>query len=171
MAGRGPIPKPAAKKIDKRSRVPAPKPKLEILAPVVAPPPDDLPADEAPLWGEIVAELDNRGGMASAFRCTDTMLVRCLVEAVSVHSEASADVRDRGILVDGRYGEAPNASLRVQRDSASTILRLCSELGLTPAGRTRLGLELIIGASLLSVIQERVASKVIGAVVKKRLPR
>jgi P27 family predicted phage terminase small subunit len=161
MAGRGPVPKPKAKLIDQRSRVPALVSKIELIAPVVAPPPADLPSDLAPLWAEVVGELDTRGGMASAYRPTDRMLVRCLVEAVDVHTKACADVRDRGILVFGRYGDAPNPSLRVQRDASATILRLCAELGLTPAARTRLGLEMITGASLLAALRQDLEAKLV----------
>lgn len=173
MAGRGPIPKAQARKVDKRSRLPALRPKLDVITPVVAPAPPDLPAELTPLWESIVAELDSRGGMASALRATDCILVRCLVEAVDVHRQASADVHDRGLSIEGRYGETANPSLRAQRDSSATILRLAGELGLGPAARVRLGLQMVIGASLLDSIQNDIGMHVIAAIKKKqkRKPR
>lgn len=166
MGRRGPIPKSKSRKVEKRSRVPALRPKIDLVAPPVAPPPADLPPELAPLWTEIVAELDGRGSMASAFRTTDETLIRCLVEAVSVHRMASADVHDRGLSIEGRFCEAPNPSLRAQRDSAATILRVSAELGLSPAARCRLGLEMIVGASLLDGLQQGVAMQVVASIKK-----
>ena len=136
------------------------------MAPPVALPPADLPADLAQLWTGVVAELESRGSMASAFRTTDTTLVRCLCEAVSVHRTASADLHDRGLSIEGRFCETANPSLRAQRDSAATILRVSAELGLSPASRCRLGLEMLVGATLLEGLQQSVAAQVVAAVKK-----
>ena len=167
MAGRGPIPKSRDRRVDTRRRLPELTPKLEILAPVVAPAPTDLPPDLAALWTEIVAELDTRGGMPSALRATDSLLVRCLIEAVDAHRQASEVVRGKGIVVQGRFAPIPNPCLHVQRDSAATILRLCAELGLSPAARTRLGLMTVLTGSLLESMQLGVGAAVVEAIAKK----
>jgi P27 family predicted phage terminase small subunit len=167
MAGRGPIGKQPARKIDQRRRLPALRPKLEALPLVLVPAPADLPAEVVPLWTLIVDELDTRGGMPSALRGTDSLLIRCLVEACEVHRQASEVVRDTGIVVKGRFGPMPNPCLHVQRDSAATILRLCAELGLSPAARTRLGLMTVLAGSLLESMHRDMAAVVVEAIARK----
>ena len=170
MSGRGPVPKAKERKVYQRSRLPALRPKLDALPPVLAPAPAGLPVELVPLWEQIVDELDSRGGMASALRATDSLLISCLLEAVSVHRLASADVHARGLSIEGRFGETSNPSLRAQRDAAATILRLCGELGLSPAVRTRLGLMTIVGVSLLDTIARDVGISVVAAIEKARKP-
>ena len=161
MAGRGPIPKDPARRQDKRaSRLPAPAPKIAELAPTLPPAPDDLPADLAPLWDGILAELDSRGNVAAAFRPVDTVLVRCFVDAVHVHRLATEDIAAQGITVAGRWGPTANPSLKLQREAATTLLRVSAELGLSPAARTRLGLMQVAGASMVLGLRERLEAKI-----------
>jgi len=132
-------------------------PKLQGIGPAgPLPPPADLAPEQVPLWEMIAAELDVRGSMPSAGRPVDSLLVRVLLDAWHAHSLAAADVRAHGVLVEGRFGLTVNPALRVQRDAAATILRLSSELGLSPASRTRLGLMQIAGQSMLVTIAQRV---------------
>ena len=159
MAGRGPIPKDPKKRIDKHgSRRPAPTEKA-VPGPALPVPPDDLPTGLVPVWAAIMAELDSRGGMPAAFHATDVMLVRVLVDAVYVHDLARADVLAQGITVPGRWGPTTNPSLKTQKEAGATILRVATELGLSPAARTRLGLLELVGASMVADLKDRLIAK------------
>jgi P27 family predicted phage terminase small subunit len=155
------MPKPGAKRAERRrSRAPAPVPKVDTVAPALPSAPPDLPAELVPLWELVVSELDSRGSMPAALREVDVLLLGLLFEAIQTHRLASLDVRERGLEVAGRYGPMSNPSLKVQRDAAATILRLVAELGLSPAARTRLGLQSLIGVSLLSALRHEVEKAV-----------
>jgi len=81
-------------------------------------------------------------------------------EAAYVHAQASANIHEFGILVKGRDGSpVANPLLKVQKDAAATMLRYAESLGLTPAGRIRLGLMEVVGQSLLGTLQLRLDGK------------
>ena len=98
--------------------------------------------------------------MPAAFRETDVMLVRVLVDAVHVHDLARADVLAQGITVPGRWGPTTNPALKTQKEAGATILRVTAELGLSPASRTRLGLMKLAGVSLLYTLRESLTREV-----------
>lgn len=85
--------------------------------------------------------------------------IRAYCEAVYLHAEASANIHEFGILVKGPSGPMANPLIRVQKDASATMLRLAETLGLTPAGRIRLGLMEITGMSLLSSLNESLDGK------------
>ena len=81
-----------------------------------------------------------------------------------VHGLAREDIAANGITTEGRWGPMPNPALRTQRDSGATILRVATELGLTPAARTRLGLLQLAGVSILQSMRADLDAKVAASV-------
>ena len=59
----------------------------------------------------------------------------------------------------GRWGPTTNPSLKTQKEAGATILRVATELGLSPAARTRLGLLELVGASMVADLKDRLIAK------------
>ena len=57
-----------------------------------------------------------------------------------------------------------NPMLRVQEDAADTIVRVASELGMTPTARVRLGVRMLEGVAVLDTIQRRLSAQLDGEV-------
>lgn len=112
-------------------------------------PPASLPDVMHPTWRAIVADL----GGSNHMRDTYLPAVTAYCEAVYLHAEASANIHEYGVLVKGPNGPMANPLIRVQKDAAATMLRYAESLGLTPAGRIRLGLMEVTGMSLLGSLQ------------------
>lgn len=119
------------------------------------PPPANLPEAVHPVWRAIIDDL----GGANHMRESYLPAVTSYCEAVWLHAEASANIHEYGILVKGERGPMPNPLIRVQKDAAATMLRYAESLGLTPAGRIRLGLMEITGMSLLGSLQQALDGK------------
>lgn len=113
------------------------------------PPPETLPAAVHDVWRAIVADL----GGANHMRTTYLPALTAYCQAVYVHAQASASIIEFGVLVKGERGPMANPMIRVQKDAAATMLRYAESLGLTPAGRIRIGLMEIAGTSLLAGLQ------------------
>ena len=113
------------------------------------PPPETLPEIVHPVWRAIVEDLGGSNHMRESY--LPALTSYC--EAVWLHAEASANIHEYGILVKGERGPMPNPLIRVQKDAAATMLRYAESLGLTPAGRIRLGLMEVTGMSLLGSLQ------------------
>ena len=113
------------------------------------PPPATLPEVVHPVWRAIIEDL----GGANHMRESYLPALTSYCEAVWLHAEASANIHEYGILVKGERGPMPNPLIRVQKDAAATMLRYAESLGLTPAGRIRLGLMEVTGMSLLGSLQ------------------
>lgn len=111
-----------------------------------------------------MADLSSRGANPSAFRQVDVVLVRTLVDAISAHCASTADIAENGIVLerpimdrDGcvvGHRREKNPAVGVQKDAASTILRLTDSLGLSPAARVRLGVMQLAGQSILASLQK-----------------
>lgn len=110
------------------------------------PPPESLPVEVHPIWQAAVADLGGAGRMRASFM--PQLAAYC--EAVYVHAQASANIHQFGVLVKGANGPVANPLLKVQKDSAATILRFADALGMTPAARIRLALEEVTGMSILA---------------------
>lgn len=135
-------------------------PRVRAAAPVVAkqsvvavkpapeqfPPPASLPATIHSTWRAIVSDLGGNNHM----RETYLPAITAYCEAWWIHEEATANIHQFGVLVKGPSGPTANPLIRVQKEAAATMLRYADVLGLTPAGRIRLGLMEITGMSLLS---------------------
>lgn len=69
----------------------------------------------------------------------DVDILNAYSVAVVTYQEACKLVDEHGVLVEGRRdGLVTNPAVRVQRDQATLIRMLASELGLTPSSRSRL---------------------------------
>lgn len=140
-------------------------PKVVKAAPVLATdvvpveqfaPPATLPEVVHAVWRAIIDDL----GGANHMRESYLPAVTAYCEAVYIHAEASANIHEFGILVKGANGTPmANPLIRVQKDAAATMLRYAETLGLTPAGRIRLGLMEITGMSLLGSLQDSLDRK------------
>lgn len=131
-----------------------------VLAAKVAPleefaPPATLPEAVRHIWRAVIQDL----GGANHMRESYMPAVQAYCEAVYVHAEASENIHQFGVLVKGPNGPMPNPLIRVQKDAAATMLRYAETLGLTPAGRIRLGLMEITGMSLLGSLQDSLDRK------------
>lgn len=118
-------------------------------------PPADLPEPIQEVWRAVVLDL----GGSNHMRETYLPALRAYCEALHVHSLASANIREYGVLVKGPSGPVANPLIRVQKEAAATMLRFAETLGLTPAGRIRLGLMEITGMSILSSLNESLDGK------------
>lgn len=117
-------------------------------APEQFPPTAVVPAEVHDVWRSVVADLGGANNMRQSF--VPAIEAYCL--AVYTHAQAAAQIREYGVLVKGNNGPMANPMLKVQKDSAASMLRFAETLGLTPAARIRLGLMEITGMSLLSTL-------------------
>lgn len=127
--------------------------KQEVVLPVgdivqveAYPPPADLPEAVHDVWRSAVADLGGANYMRESY--IPTLFAYC--QAVYIHTQASANIAQYGVLVKGQNGPMANPLLRIQKDAATTMLRLAETLGLTPAARIRVGLMEVTGMSLLA---------------------
>src|SRR5262249_43833478 len=99
---------------------------------------------------------------------TDEAAIRDLAHAADEHAALRADVEEHGRFhwrpIQNSRGvtigeeRVPNPAIRAQRDLERTIGALCQSLGLTPEGRTRLGIQLTTrrsGPTALDELNER----------------
>lgn len=157
---RGKTPDPSAKRRDVGKRGPKKLAAIEVLGARdrdTLAPPADLPPVAADIWRLAVDEMSGNRQL----REIDTLSLRMLCDQVYVHAEASANIYKFGVLVKGERGPMPNPLIKVQKDSASTILRLCDVLGLNPLSRIRLGLMEVTGESMVFDLRERLLAKVV----------
>jgi P27 family predicted phage terminase small subunit len=72
----------------------------------------------------------------------DQDILTAYANAVANYQKATELVDRSGVLIKGRRdGVVTNPAVRIQRDAATLIRMLGSELGLTPSARTRLKAE------------------------------
>jgi P27 family predicted phage terminase small subunit len=126
--------------------------------------PDDLDPVLVPIWDAIMDDLGSRGANPSAFRAVDVVLIRTLVDAIGLHKQATDDVAEHGAILsrplfdkEGSvvgHKREKNPAVGIQKDAASTIMRLTDSLGLNPAARVRLGVMQLAGQSILASLQK-----------------
>lgn len=126
-----------------------------VAVPESYPPPADLPVPVHQVWRAAVADLGGANHMRESFQ--PALVAYC--QAVYVHTQASANIQEFGVLVEGPHGMIPNPLLRVQKDAAATMLRMAETLGLTPSARIRVGLMEVTGMSLLQGINAALDGK------------
>lgn len=112
------------------------------------PPPATLPDQVHGIWRAAVADLGGANHMRESF----VPALEAYCNAVYVHAQAIANIQQYGVLVKGPHGPVVNPLLKVQKDSAASMLRYAETLGLTPAARVRVGLMEVTGMSLLAGI-------------------
>ena len=138
MARPGKAPTPTHLKIvkgDRKDRINQNEPKPKKAKPKC---PKWLSADAKVVWKRTADQLD---AMSLLYEADQDILVSYAI-AVVTYKQATELVDQQGILVEGRRdGFVTNPAVRVQRDQATLIRMLASELGLTPSSRTRLKAE------------------------------
>ncbi len=138
MTRPGPKPTPTHLRMlrgDRPDRINANEPKPRKQRPRV---PAWLSDDARAVWRRTSKQLD---AMGILYACDEDVLV-AYVNAVVNYQKATRIVEETGLLVEGRHsGFVVNPAVRVQRDSATLIRQLASELGLTPSSRSRLSVE------------------------------
>jgi len=119
---------------------------LDLVPTEAFPPPADLPVAVHEVWRAAVADLGGANYMRESY--VPTLFAYC--QAVYIHTQASANIAQYGVLVKGNNGPMANPLIRIQKDAAASMLRLAETLGLTPAARIRVGLMEVTGMSLLA---------------------
>jgi len=110
--------------------------------------PDHIPDAAKPMWDRIIGELLERG-----VKDLDFDLAGVLVVALLRHRQACLQLEDL-LVVDDKGRITANPLLKIERDQANTIMRVATELGLTPAARLRLGLMQLAGQSILAGLNQ-----------------
>lgn len=135
MGRRGPAPKPTRLRIlhgDEERTINRNEPQPVEGRPD---PPADLDDTSRAVWDYIVGELDAMGLANRPDR--DQLYAYC--EAVSLHAKAVRMVHAAGPLIKDKDGYVRlNPAVRVQHQSARTMLLYAREFGLTPAARVHL---------------------------------
>jgi P27 family predicted phage terminase small subunit len=138
MAKPGPAPTPSHLRIvrgDRKDRINTNEPKPKKAKPKC---PSWLSKEAKAVWRRTSAQLDAMGLLFEA----DQDILAAYSVAVVTYQQATKLVEEQGVLVEGRRdGWVTNPAVRVQRDQATLIRMLASEMGLTPSSRTRLKAE------------------------------
>jgi P27 family predicted phage terminase small subunit len=135
MAKPGPKPVPTHLKVvrgERKDRINTNEPKPNSAEPKC---PSWLSPDAKRVFKRTATQLRLMGILFEA----DIDLITAYANAVVNYQKATEVVDQDGILVEGRRdGLVSNPAVRIQRDAATLIRMLASELGLTPSSRSRL---------------------------------
>lgn len=150
--GTGNRPKPGEAK---PARAIVPVVAAELVPAEQFPPTPAVPSEVHEVWRSAVADLGGANNMRESY--VPALEAYCM--AVYTHAQAAEGIRTMGILVKSGGKTIINPAIKVQKDSAATMLRFAETLGLTPAARIRLGLMEITGMSLLSTLNASLDGK------------
>jgi P27 family predicted phage terminase small subunit len=138
VAKPGPKPTPTHLRVlrgDRKDRINTREPKPKKTRPRC---PEWLTPEAKVVWRRVAKHLDEMGVYSSA----DSDVIVSYVHAVVNYQNATKAVESMGLLIEGRRdGLVTNPAVRIQRDAATLIRMLASELGLTPSSRSRLSVE------------------------------
>jgi P27 family predicted phage terminase small subunit len=138
MARPGPAPKPTHLKVvrgERKDRINSKEPKPKKSKPKC---PTWVSKDAKAIWKRTADQLEAMGLLYEA----DQDILTSYAIAVVTYKQATQLVDQQGVLIEGRRdGLVTNPAVRVQRDQATLIRMLASELGLTPSSRSRLKAE------------------------------
>lgn len=130
---KGPIPAPTHLRMlrgDRPDRINLNEPKVRD-GDLACPP--DLDGEAREIWEYTTFHMKHMG----IEKPMDLDSLRCYVEAVLMHRQASRQIREEGLIVPGERGRPMrNPLICVQRDAATTIRHLAHEFGFTPSGRS-----------------------------------
>jgi P27 family predicted phage terminase small subunit len=145
MTRTGRRPRPTALKILQGER-PSRVNDDEMPAPAGAPgPPDDLDADVARAYRQLVELLEPTGVLTGL----DGLALLAFAQAVSTHSRAAALESAVGPLVRDEHNQPRvNPASRIRRDAGRDVLRWASEFGMTPASRSQIARRLAGSTSM-----------------------
>lgn len=112
-----------------------PSPKTAIAAVLLSKPPG-LPDDVSAHWDELLAALKSGGLLTLG----DGFILQIAAETMAQRNIALREVIEKGATVIGANGgPIRNPSQLTLEESTRLLARLLGDLGLTPAGRRRLG--------------------------------
>lgn len=138
MTKPGPAPTPTHLRIirgDRKDRINTKEPKPTKKLPKC---PNWLSEEAKIIWKRTAKELNAMNLLYEA----DQDILTAYANAVANYQKATELVDRSGVLIKGRRdGVVTNPAVRIQRDAATLIRMLGSELGLTPSARTRLKAE------------------------------
>lgn len=101
-------------------------------------PPADLTDEALKEWKRITPQLERDNKV----REVDQQMLAMYCNAVAFASEAAAEVKADGVIVDGYRGsKVKHPGLQVFRDQATLAATLAKPLGITPEGRAKLKVE------------------------------
>lgn len=99
-------------------------------------PPDWLSADQRAIWHEIAD-----AAPAGLLKSIDAAVLTALACSISIWRDASVAMRDQPSTVPTNDGGCKaNPLMGIMHRESLDILRMCAELGITPASRSRLRL-------------------------------
>ncbi len=99
-------------------------------------PPRGLPKEARQFWKKYAPMLDRAG----ILRASDVAAFEALATTYATIKNAEKEVAERGLLVDGaRGGLVKNPAISILNAARQQFRLLCSDFGLTPSARERLG--------------------------------
>lgn len=139
MGRRGPAPEPASVRMAKGETRPSQLNQREPLPRAGGPRmPSDMSAEAKAVWRSVVREM----GPSRAITGADAFVLRCFCEAMVSYVDAQKLIASTGLLVkrDGNLVKTPLHQIR--RDERDAVRLFGRELGLSPAARAGLQMEL-----------------------------
>jgi len=140
MGTRGPAPLPTHLKLVKgvrKDRINNKEPKVKPVETKLTPP-TWLSTDAKKIWKRTVKQLEDMGILFEA----DLDLIAAYANAVDVYKQATMEINQHGILIEGRRdGQVKNPAVQIQKDAAEIIRKIGSEFGLSPSSRSRIKVE------------------------------
>lgn len=103
----------------------------------LGPAPDTLDDDGLVAWNRIGRQLDAVGLLTVA----DAEVVSHYCSAWSVWIKASRAISEDGLTVSGQFGEKPNPNVAILNKTHDQMIRILSQLGMTPAARASLSVQ------------------------------
>lgn len=101
-----------------------------------APPPDWMGDEGKALWNKLIVASDLLLKELDA----EALTLTCSAYDAAVRS--AKELAEKGPLVEGDRGLVKNPAAQILRDSSQSFRAWCTEFGLTPAARKKLGLVL-----------------------------
>jgi P27 family predicted phage terminase small subunit len=118
----------------------------------LAEPPEHLPADAKDYWRRDVQKLIDVGIVDRV----DIGGLEALCIAYARATQAGRVVKSEGLLTQGSIGQLrEHPAVRIERDAWNMYQRLAEQYGITPLGRTRLGLADLSRRSMAADLAER----------------
>lgn len=97
----------------------------------------DKPAREC--WRRLKREFEREPDLISG---VDYYILVMFCEAWARFCLASEDIKQNGFTISGQRGDIKNPALQALTSAESAMLKICNELGMTPAARQRLFIDL-----------------------------
>lgn len=149
MGRRGPAPEPAALRMAKGETRPSQLNRLEPLPRFAEPTmPRDMDQRAKAVWRHVMREMRGTRTILAA----DAHVLRCFCEAMSAYVEVGAMIAKTGYVVRRDGHLVKNPLLQVWRDNRDAVRLFSRELGLSPAARA--GLHVEVGPAAMGSIDD-----------------